>query len=84
MTTREDLDRLLHFIQTYFVIRDNLHHSINSIITSSCHGAMTPDTVATNEHNLNAATIRLCKITLFPIKSCGGMVVSSWPLGPCG
>ncbi|OQR95693.1 molybdenum cofactor sulfurase [Thraustotheca clavata] len=28
--------------------------------------------------------LELCKITLFPIKSCGGMSVSQWTLGPRG
>ncbi|ETW08603.1 hypothetical protein H310_01147 [Aphanomyces invadans] len=33
---------------------------------------------------IESTTIRLSKITLFPIKSCGGMSVSGWAVGPDG
>lgn len=64
MTSREDIDQFIHFVETYFVSRQ-IQPQFNLAIRSN-------------------SSLRLCRITIFPIKSCNGMDVDVWKVGPRG
>lgn len=74
MTTFEDVAAVLSFVDKYFVGRVEPEQLSQRVVTSSSAEYPIP----------RGGMPFLRKITLFPIKSCGGMVVDAWPVGERG
>ncbi|GMF44809.1 unnamed protein product [Phytophthora fragariaefolia] len=75
MSTFEDIEAFVVFASKYFVCRTapaRMSESMSSSLTAS------------NASREPYKGPYLSKITLFPIKSCAGMVVNAWPLGSRG
>lgn len=72
MTSFEDIVAFTDFVTKYFVSTDKpLRSTTRSLATTAL-----PREPTTHAY--------LRKITLFPIKSCGGMIVDAWPVGSRG
>jgi molybdenum cofactor sulfurtransferase len=69
MSTFEDVEAFVEFTAKYFVGRTAPTESAASSAIASRSPSRGP---------------YLCKIALFPIKSCAGMVVDAWPIGSRG
>lgn len=70
MTTFEDIEAFVDFVSKYFVSRTT--------------PAKVADVVAISPRVVRNKGPYICKLTLFPIKSCAGMVVDAWPVGSRG
>ncbi|CAI5727349.1 unnamed protein product [Hyaloperonospora brassicae] len=70
MTTFEDVVAFLAFVSSYFV----------------CRMAAPAPSLQSTSPSIKPALKGpyLCKITLYPIKSCSGMIVDAWPIGSRG
>ncbi|ETI55136.1 hypothetical protein F443_02161 [Phytophthora nicotianae P1569] len=73
MTTFEDIEAFVEFTFKYFVCRTAPTEVANTITPSSPISSSSLPRVP-----------HLSKITLFPIKSCAGMVLNAWPVGTRG
>ncbi|KAL4161092.1 hypothetical protein PRNP1_001648 [Phytophthora ramorum] len=73
MTTFEDVEAFVEFASKYFVSR--------TVPAADVKASSLP---ATNSPRPLCKGPYLCKLTLFPIKSCTGMVVNAWPVGSRG
>uniref|UniRef100_M4BRK3 Molybdenum cofactor sulfurase n=1 Tax=Hyaloperonospora arabidopsidis (strain Emoy2) TaxID=559515 RepID=M4BRK3_HYAAE len=72
MTTFEDIAAFIEFVSNYFTCR-------------TAPTAPTPSSMSISLASEPVSKRRyLCKITLFPIKSCSGMSVDAWPIGSRG
>lgn len=76
MSTIEDSLGLLDFVCKYFV--DNSASCLCSSLNQQ-GGLLSNATTHKGDHRMH-----LESITIYPIKSCGGFSVDSWPLGDCG
>ncbi|CAI5718359.1 unnamed protein product [Peronospora destructor] len=72
MSTFEDVAVFVEFVSKYFVCKSAPADPATSLSSTS----LSLGYVSKGPH--------LCKITLFPIKSCSGMVVNAWPIGSRG
>ncbi|KAL3664121.1 hypothetical protein V7S43_011005 [Phytophthora oleae] len=70
MTTFEDIEAFVEFVSKHFVAR-MMPTTVVDMMTISPRPASNKGP-------------HLCKLTLFPIKSCAGMVVNAWPVGSRG
>ncbi|KAG7386443.1 hypothetical protein PHYPSEUDO_000272 [Phytophthora pseudosyringae] len=73
MTTFEDIETFVEFASKYFVCRAAPAEVTDTMALSS---PISSRPVSKGPH--------ICKLTLFPIKSCAGMVVNAWPIGSRG
>ncbi|KAI9998322.1 hypothetical protein PInf_002702 [Phytophthora infestans] len=73
MTTFEDIEAFMAFTSKYFVCRTAPTEVTPSMVSSSLISSVPA-----------SKGVHLCKLTLFPIKSCSGMVVNAWPVGSRG
>ncbi|KAJ3091180.1 hypothetical protein HK102_001417 [Quaeritorhiza haematococci] len=73
MTTLDDVLTWLRFLRTYFI----------SFSTSPPLLSPTP-LPTTSTPSRHRPLARISHIRLYPIKSCGALVVSEWPIGPHG
>ncbi|KAE9360963.1 Molybdenum cofactor sulfurase [Phytophthora fragariae] len=71
MSTFEDVEAFTEFASKYFVCRTAPATLVRSIPSS-------------NPSRTPSKGPYLCKLTLFPVKSCAGMSVDAWPVGPRG
>ncbi|KAG2761835.1 Molybdenum cofactor sulfurase [Phytophthora cactorum] len=73
MTTFEDIEAFVEFTSKYFVCTTAPAEVTDIMVPSS---SISSRPVSKGPY--------LCKLTLFPIKSCAGMVVNTWPVGSRG
>ncbi|CEG43365.1 molybdenum cofactor sulfurase [Plasmopara halstedii] len=70
MTTFEDVHSFVEFVLTYFVCK-----TATADVTPILKPPLSP---------IASESPHLCKLTLYPIKSCAGMTVETWPVGSRG
>ncbi|KAK1934443.1 Molybdenum cofactor sulfurase [Phytophthora citrophthora] len=70
MTTYEDIEAFVEFVSKYFVARTM--------------PAKVADVIAISPRSACSKGPHICKLTLFPMKSCAGMIVDAWPVGSRG
>ncbi|GMF25310.1 unnamed protein product [Phytophthora lilii] len=75
MSTFEDVAAFVDFASKYFVCRVAPEQEPEAMTRTSSPRILSPQF---------AKGPYLCKVTLFPIKSCAGMVVDAWPIGSRG
>lgn len=71
MSTWEDVTALLHLLDKYFVSKTVALPAPRTLSPPACASPL-------------GGELRLGSIHLYPIKSCGGVAVEAWPIGPTG
>lgn len=88
MSTWEDVTALLHVLDKYFVSKTTMTAVVAAAATFVPSLSLSMPSPSCSEASATPALLtsqlRLGGILLYPIKSCGAMSVTVWPIGPTG
>jgi len=88
MSTWEDVTALLHLLDKYFVSKTTTTPAVPSATFVPSLSLSMPSLSSCGQSSPSPALLtsqpRLGGILLYPIKSCGAMSVTAWPIGPTG
>lgn len=86
MSTREDARRFVDFIKKFFVVVAPQPEPVSAFLAPTSGSALEPEPepeVGANTET-SGCVCTITELRVFPIKSCAGMLVQSWPLGANG